>query len=176
MLVAVWALAGFYASLGPGLIHHVFGLDSALLGGVALFALAASGGGAVLALRAAAPRTTMRFGAAALLAGVAAVVAALSFGSPALFFVGTIIAGIGFGAGFQGAVRSVVAVATPRESAGVLAVIFVVAYVAMSLPAVAAGALVALDGNILETAQGFGAFVMVLAGLALRGASSRRPR
>jgi hypothetical protein len=99
----------------------------------------------------------------------------LSITSAALFFVATALAGVGFGAGFQGAVRLVVAVAAPRESAGVLSVIFVVSYVAMGLPAVIAGGLVAHDGNILATAQQFGAFVMVLAGLALWGASSRRP-
>lgn len=174
ILVAIWALVGFYASLGPGLVHRVFGLDSSLLGGVALFVLTASSGGAVFAVRAAAPWKTMRFGAATLLAGVAAVVAALSVESTPLFFFGTSVAGVGFGAAFHGALRSVVGVATPRESAGVLSVIFVIAYLAMSVPAVVAGGLVAEDGNLVATAQGFGAFVMVLAGLALWGASSRR--
>src|SRR5205085_2607605 len=35
-LVAIWALVGFYGSLGPALMRSTFGLDSSLLGGLAL--------------------------------------------------------------------------------------------------------------------------------------------
>src|SRR5712664_1475329 len=31
VLIAVWALAGFYGSLGPSLVRTIFGLDSSLL-------------------------------------------------------------------------------------------------------------------------------------------------
>ena len=179
ILVAAWALAGFYASLGPALVHRVFELDSSLLGGVALFVLAASGGIAVLLLRTVAPGAAMRFGAATLVGGVALLMTALSDRSAALFFLGTAVAGVGFGAGFQGAVRSVVAQAAARESAGVLSIVFVISYVAMGLPAVVAGAWLAHSGNLLATAQGFSVFVMVLAALALVGSFERhssRPR
>jgi predicted MFS family arabinose efflux permease len=175
VLIAVWSLGGFYASLGPRLVHAVFGLDSSLLGGIALFVLAASGGATVLALRKVVPRSTMTFGAAALLAGTAVVVTALTEHAVVLFFLGTALAGIGFGAGFQGALRSVVALAAPRDSAGVLSLIFVVSYLAMGLPAVIAGWAVVETGNILATAQSFGVVVMALAGLALAGAVARRP-
>ena len=46
-LVAVWALAGFYASLGPTLVRSFAGPTSILLGGFALFVLAGSGALAV---------------------------------------------------------------------------------------------------------------------------------
>ena len=77
VLVAVWAMGGFYASLGPRLVHAVFGLDASLLGGIALFVLAASGGVTVLVLRKLEPRSTLTFGAAMLLVGTAIVVVAL---------------------------------------------------------------------------------------------------
>jgi len=174
VLVAAWSLAGFYASLGPGLVHGVFGLDSSLLGGVALFVLAGSGAASVLWVHGRSPSTTMSFGAAALLAGVAVIGVSLATHAAALYFVGTAIAGTGFGAGFQGAVRSVVAFATPRESAGVLSIVFVVSYLAMGVPAVGAGWLVAHGGNILRTGELFATVVMALAALALLGAMLRR--
>src|SRR6516225_3024864 len=48
-LIAVWALAGFYASLGPSLAALIDGENSTILGGAALFVLAASGAVTVLA-------------------------------------------------------------------------------------------------------------------------------
>ena len=51
VLVAGWAMAGFYASLGPALVHHVFGFDASLGGGIALFLLAGSAGVSVCCCR-----------------------------------------------------------------------------------------------------------------------------
>jgi MFS family permease len=173
-LAATWALAGFYGSLGPSLIRSMVGSDSSLLGGLALFVLAGSAGVSILLLQRLEARTMMSFGVLALFAGVAAVVTALSYRSAAGFFLGTAAAGIGFGVGFQGAVRSVMSFAAARERAGVLSVIFVVSYLAMGVPAVIAGYLVARNGNMLATACEFCAVVMVLAALALLGVLMRR--
>jgi MFS family permease len=173
-LVAPWTLAGFYGSLGPSLMRTVFQLDSSLLGGVALFVLAGSGAISVLLLHRKSTRTMLTFGAAALLSGVLLVLTAVSLRSAALFFIGTAVAGTGFGAGFQGAVRSVIPLATPHERAGVLSVIFVVSYLSMGLPAIVAGYLVGQKGNLLLTAQEFVGVVTLLAALALWGALARR--
>jgi hypothetical protein len=116
----------------------------------------------------------MAYGAWALLGGVALAMAALSLPSVPLFFVGTAVAGTGFGAGFQGAMRSVLPHAAARDRAGVLSVILVVSYLAMGVPAVLAGFLVAEQGSVLTTAREFGAVVMALAAAALAGALLRR--
>jgi MFS family permease len=175
ILVAGWALAGFYASLGPGLIHRVFGFDASLGGGFALFLLAGSAGVTVLALKDLQPLRLMRIGAAALATGMAGVLWALSAQQPGSFLLAAILAGIGFGAGFQGGVRSVIATASPAQRAGVLSVVFVVAYVAMGLPAVIAGLVAAATGNLVGTGLGFGAFVLALAMLALRATTVSTP-
>lgn len=175
VLVAAWALAGFYASLGPALLKNVFAFDPSLAGGIALFVLATSGAVSVLILHGRNARLMMSLGAAGLLAGCGAVLAALSYSSAVLFFIGTVIAGMGFGAGFQGAIRMVVPLALSHERAGVLSVVFVVSYLAMGVPAVLAGAAVAHGISILSTARDFGAVVMVLAAIALLGTYLRRP-
>jgi hypothetical protein len=175
-LVATWALAGFYGSLGPTMVRHILGANASLLGGLALFVLAGSGAVAVLVLHRQPARTMMSFGAAALFAGVAITVAGVSYHSIGAFFLGTVLGGIGFGAGFQGAVRTVVPFAAPHERAGVLAVIFVVCYVAMGAPAMMAGFLLVKGGNVFATASTFGALVMGLAALALLGAMSVRAK
>jgi predicted MFS family arabinose efflux permease len=173
VLVATWALAGFYAALGPTLVHGMLGVGSAFLGGLALFVLAASGGLGVLALRHREPRAMMIFGAATLAVGVGVVLWSLPHHAIAVFFVGTAIAGVGFGTGFQGAVRSIVPFAAPHERAGVLSIVFIVCYLSMGLPAIAAGALVARHGNIIGTAGQFGAVVMALALAAVLAAGLR---
>ena len=100
--------------------------------------------------------------AACTIAGVAALATApYASGGP--------IAGIGFGAAFQGAVRSVVPLAAPQERAGVLAVLYVIAYLAMGLPAVLAGIGVVYGGGMVATANEYGAAVMALAVLAYFG-------
>jgi MFS family permease len=172
-LIAVWSLAGFYASLGPSLVRSSFGLDSSLLGGVALFVLAGSAGIAVLLTQRLEPRTLMIYGTTAVLAGVAIAASSISYRSAAMFFLGTALAGSGFGTGFQGAIRTVVPLAAPRERAGVLSVIFVISYLAMGVPAVVAGYLVARQGDLSMTAREFGAVIMVLAALALAGTLRR---
>jgi len=173
VLIAVWALAGFYGSLGPSLVRSSFGLDSSLLGGIALFVLAGIAGISVLLTQRLEPRPLMIYGATALLAGVAIAVNSLSYQSATMFFLGTALAGSGFGAGFQGAIRTVVPLAAPQERAGVLSVIFVISYLAMGVPAVFAGYFVVRQGDLLLTAREFGAVIMVLAMLALVGTLRR---
>jgi MFS family permease len=172
-LIATWALVGLYGSLAPTLARSILGFHSSLAGGLALFTLAASGGVAVLVMRHHEPRAMVLFGAPALMVGVGAAIAALSLHSATLFYLATVVAGAGFGAGFQGAVRSVIALAQPSERAGVLSIIFIVSYLAMGLPAVVAGTLIVEQGNVLATAQEFGTAVIVLGGLALLGATRK---
>ncbi|HSV81972.1 MAG TPA: MFS transporter [Ramlibacter sp.] len=179
VLVAGWAMAGFYASLGPALVKGVFGFDASLGGGTALFLLAGSAGIAVFVLQALAPERLVRLGARALSIGSLIVLYALVQRSLLLFVLGTIVAGVGFGTGFQGGVRTVLANATPSQSAGVLSVLFVVSYLAMGLPAVIAGWTTVRTGNLAVVAYGFAAAVFALALLAWRVGSRspiRRPR
>jgi MFS family permease len=166
VLIAVWALGGLYNSLGPMLVRGMLGSNAPLLGGLAIFVLAASGGMAVLLLQMLEARKMMALGAASLLAGVGLAGLALTRNEVALFFLGTAVAGVGFGTGFQGAVRTVVSVAAPHERAGTLSIVFLVSYIALGLPAIIAGSM-ARHTSLLATAQVFGAVVMALAAAAL---------
>jgi predicted MFS family arabinose efflux permease len=173
-LVAAWSLAGFYGSLVPTLVRQLAGGGSVLLGGLALFVLAGSGALTVLCLGARDARALMRIGTMALVAGVALTLVAITANSLAGFFVGTAIAGMGFGAGFQGAIRSVVPLAHAHERAGVLSVLYVVAYLAMGVPAVLGGIMVVHGGGLFTTAREYGFAVMLLAAVALLGTFTRR--
>lgn len=175
-LIAVWSLAGLYGSLGPAVVDQVTGSKSFLLGGLALFTLAISGGVTVLLLRAVDPRRVMAFGGFALFVGVGLTLLAIVDTSAATFFAGAVIAGAGFGAGFQGAIRTVLPLAAPHERAGVLSTMYVISYLAMGLPAVVAGFLVVDGGGVIATAEQYSVAVMLLAAVALIGLLRRPER
>ena len=172
-LVATWSIPGFYASLSPALIRGMLHTHSPLMAGLGLFVLAGSAALATIVLRERAPRSLSLLGGVLVLAGIALALGALSLDSPAAFFAGSSLAGMGFGAGFQGASRSLAAAAPAHERAGVLSVAFIVAYLSMGLPAIAAGWYVTRHGDLLATARDFGVFVAVLATLSLAMATRR---
>jgi MFS family permease len=163
-LIAVWALAGFYGSLGPSLAGLVAHSHSTILGGASLFALAGSGALAILVFHRTDARTFAFAGNALVILGVATVLCSVAATSVVLFFAGTAVAGAGFGAGFHGGLRTIVSLAGPAERAGVISVAYTICYLAMGLPAILAGFLV-VHSTVTQTAEQFGAVVIVLAAI-----------
>ena len=84
----------------------------------------------------------------------------------AVFLVGTAIAGIGFGPAFLGAFRLITAQAEPDDRAGLLAAIFIVAYLAFSIPALLAG-LATTKYGLHSTALVYSASLAVLIAIAI---------
>ncbi len=176
VLFSVWALAGFYAALGPAILRVVTGSTTLVMGGLGLFVLAGVAALAVYVLRDAEPRWVMRLGIGALVVGVGTTLVALDLRSSVVFFLGTAIAGVGFGSGFQGGIRTVMPLPLPHERAGVLSVLYVVSYLGMGLPAVLAGILVVHGGGLVETAYQYGFAVIALALLALAALRKSSPQ
>jgi predicted MFS family arabinose efflux permease len=166
VLFAVWALAGFYGSLGPALIDHLVGSASVLDAGLGLGTLAGVAALTTYVLRAMPAPSVMLIGTAALIAGVAAALLSLWASSTLGFFAGTAVAGVGFGAGFQGGIRLVAPLARPEQRAGVLSVLFTISYLGLGVPAVAAGFTVAKGGGLVATSYAYSVAVIVLAALA----------
>src|SRR5262249_23542229 len=133
---------GFYASLGPALTGLVAGTHSTIVGAASLFVLAISGSLTVLAFHRTDAKRFALVGSMLVIAGVGVVLWSVAEASAAGFFIGTAIAGAGFGAGFQGGLRTIVLLAAPHERAGVLSVAYVISYLALGLPAILAGVVV----------------------------------
>jgi hypothetical protein len=175
VLFAVWALAGFYGSLGPALAAMLVHSSSVVYGGLSLFILAGVASGSVLVLGRATARSLLYLGIAALIAGIAVTLVATSTDSALGFFAGTAIAGVGFGSGFQGSIRLVVPLVGEENRAGVLSALYVVVYLGLGVPAVIAGVLVTEVNGLLATAREYGSAVVVLAVVALAGLLVHRP-
>jgi predicted MFS family arabinose efflux permease len=146
--------------------HAVVGLVIGLFAGVAAIAS--------LLLRDRTPEQMERFGIAALLTGSALFVLALVTTSLTAFVVAAVIAGSGFGPAFLGAFRTVSQLAQPHERAALISAIYVVSYLAFSIPALIAG-LIITDAGLRDTALGYGAVVgLVAAGTLAYGRYATR--
>jgi MFS family permease len=166
IVVAAWAVNGFYLSLGPSLAGEVFRSRNLLWGGLVIFLLTALAGGAAVASRARQARATMMIGCIALLAGSAITFAAIAMTSAGVFLAGIAIAGTGVGMAFLGSFRVLSALASPGQRASLVSAIFIEAYTAFSLPVVIAGIATSRFG-LHGTALAYCTAVAVLAALAL---------
>ncbi|WP_301125385.1 MFS transporter [Streptomyces cacaoi] len=175
-VVAVWALGGFYSSLGPSLVHLVAPGSPRIAGGLVFFALTAAATVTVWALRHTAPRTAVTAGALAVVPSAALSLLGLhGAGLPAVH-IGAALAGVAFGAVSQGALRMTLTALEAADRAGALAAYYVLSYLSMSLPAVVAGA--ATQHHGLRTTAHAYAVVATLLALAALGAlaASRNPQ
>ncbi|WP_418132802.1 MFS transporter [Variovorax sp. 375MFSha3.1] len=162
VFIVVWALGGLYLSLAPSLMLYVFGIDNGVVNGLTVAVLSGMGAIAPTLLgRLAAPRPAI-VGMASIALGLVLLLASLATRSLALFFVGTAVAGIGFGGAFSALVQTLAPMAQSHERGELFAAIFVVSYLAFSLPAMLAGFLVASLG-LLNTAEGYAAVLLLIA-------------
>jgi MFS family permease len=167
LLVATWALSGLFLSLGGSLTAVVLHSRSHVVGGLVVLALTGVGVLATLATARFAPPVLMLGGAVALIVGVGVALIGLHQTSIELFFVGSCIAGVGFGPAWTGAFRIVVVTAPPSERAALVAAVFVVCYLAFSVPAIVVGIAVSHIGLLWATTwYGIGVMLLVAAAAA----------
>jgi MFS family permease len=138
-IVASWAFGGLVLSLGPSLAATTLDVSGHVIGGVIIAVLCLSGGVAQMTLRHLTTRDAVRYGGASMLAGLALIVLAVEDGSAVALFSAAVLIGVGFGLVFMGSFRSLAALARDDDRAELLSAIYVVAYLSMSVPAVAAG-------------------------------------
>jgi len=164
-LIAVWALSGLYQSLGPSLAAQVTGSRDLLWGGLMVFLLTGVAAAATVAFRGLTPRTAMLAGCPVLLAGLAVTFAAIATTTAAAFLAGTAIAGGGSGLALLGVNRTLIPLAAPGQRAGLIAAIFIVSFLGLSIPALIAGMATAHLG-LHRTALAYCAAIAALAAVA----------
>lgn len=160
--VASWALGGFYFSLMPSLVRVATGVSSPIVGGLVVGALTLSGVVSVLLTRRLPAKRTLTIGIGLLVLGVSITVSGVPAQSVTAMLTGTVVAGLGFGAAFTGALRTVLPLAATQQRAGLLAAFYVEGYLSFSLPAIATGLLIPFTGLPLA-AEVYGGIVVVLA-------------
>jgi MFS family permease len=167
-LVAVWALGGFYLSLGPSLAAQLSGSHNLLWGGVITFLLTGLGAVTSFAFRHSAPAAVMLGGCLGLLGGAVVTLAAIVASMPALLLLGTVLAGLGFGPANLGGYRVIMARAAANNRAGLIAAISIVNYLAFGIPALIAG-LATSHFGLHDTALVYSVGIALLAAVAAGG-------
>lgn len=168
VVFAVWALAGFFGALGPALLRALMN-TSIVTAGLLLFVLGIVGSITVVLLRNAAARSVMLTGITALILGMIITLVSVMTESIPGFFLGLALGGVGFGAGFQGSLKTVMPLVEAHERAGVLSLLYIVCYVGFGLPTVVAGFLVVYAGGLPRTANEYSVAIILLALVALLG-------
>ncbi|WP_433236611.1 MFS transporter [Actinomadura nitritigenes] len=174
-VVAIWALGGFYSSLGPALVRLVAPDAPQAVGGMVFFTVSAAAALTVWTLRRTAPSAAATGGSLTVIASAALSLLGLhGAGLPAVYG-GAALAGVAFGAVSQGALHMLLASLRQRDRAATLAAYYVLSYLSMSLPAIAAGAATQHFG--LRTAAhtyAVGAALLAVAAVSALTVSRRR--
>ncbi|WP_224058125.1 MFS transporter [Streptomyces kanamyceticus] len=159
-MIAGWALAGLFLSLGPSVAAQLLGLHSRLVGGVVVTLLAGTGALTVAVLRSR-PAPSLLAPASALLGlGVLTALAGVVADLVWLAAVGTVVAGVGFGASVLATFGTFARIAGPHERSAVFVSANIFSYLGNSLPAVLGGIAVTTLG--LRTATEIYALTIVV--------------
>ncbi len=165
-LVASWALGGLFLSLVPSALGAVFGITNHFAAGALIAVVTGTGALTGLAIQRMDTRRAVLLGLVALVLGpVVTIVFVVEHSLPGLV-VGSAIAGVGFGAGFQAPLRMLLATAAPTHRAGLLSSIYVVSYLAFGVPSVIGGFLEPSLG-LVPVIAGYGGFIVLAALVAL---------
>lgn len=172
---AGFACMGLFAALAPTFLSTMIGIDNhATAGVVASCAFLASAVAQVAANRIQ-PQHAMAWGCATLVIGMIALTAALITTSLAGLVVAAVISGAGQGVSFSQGLAAVTEATPADRRAEVSSALFVVAYIAISLPVIGEG-LVADRWGLRSAGIGFAVTVGVLAAACLIVLLTRQPR
>jgi predicted MFS family arabinose efflux permease len=138
-VIGLWALSGFYLSLGPGLLSRIVGSANLLWGGAVVVACWGSAAISGSISRRVSSQSETLFGCIALLLGVVLTFVAIAASTASVFLVGCVVAGVGLGPAWLGSFRAVSVLASDSELAGTVAALYIVSYSAFSIPIVIAG-------------------------------------
>lgn len=172
-VLSSWMLNGLFLSLGPTLASSILATSSVLGSGTVVASLSGAAAVAMLLSGRSDPKRSAGRGSLTLAAGAALMTVAAACSSAPLFIIATIVSGGGFGVTFLGGLRSLSAAMPVAHRAGVMSAFYLVAYGAVSLPAIAAGLLVSVVG-LRSTFECFGGAVALLA-LAVSAAANAQP-
>jgi MFS family permease len=167
-VIGSWSIAGVYLALGPALAGHLLQTRGELAGGAAAAALMGSGALAQLAGHNLTNRTLTVAGSVLVAVGMALTAIAVAVGSAPFFLGASALAGVGFGLAFMGSLRHLSAAIPSDRRAEVMSAFYVVGYLSLALPAVAAGVTASAIG-VSETFELFSAGVVVIALLVAVG-------
>ena len=163
---AAFAIFGLFTSLAPtflaGTLHHT----SRLLAGVVTFAVFIAGAASQVVFVRLTRQHQLRLGLVAMSVGLIGVALGGLLPSLWIFITGGVVAGVGVGLVFRGAVATAASLADPSSRGEVLAALFLIAYAGLAIPVLAIGLGIALLPADLALLV-FSALILILVNTAV---------
>lgn len=164
-ILASWAQFGLTLSLTTTVAAVKFGITDRFLEAVVVTATFASAALAAVLLRNASARLGTLLGSAALVGGGSVTLVSLAGPWAIAFYAGSAISGFGVGAIIGAGMRTLSPLPAQSERGEFFASVYVVGYLALSLPAVIAGVVI-VHTSLIPTVVGYGIGIIVLATVA----------
>jgi MFS family permease len=139
-----------------------FGVTNRFEAGLIVVAVCLAGTVSGFALRDVTPVRTTNLGATGLIVGTVLTLLGLHANSLTVFVLGSAIGGLGLGASMSGSIRTLSALPAPEQRGEFFAGVYVVGYLAFSIPAVLAG-FAAVHFGLLHTTYVYGVGVVLFA-------------
>ena len=162
-----WSVGGVYLALGGTLSKELLGMDGHIVTGIVIMAV--QGVGAIIQFAwirlhvTLSERTMIVIAAISSALGISLTALGAVQAMPVPAVIGTLFSGVGFGLAFMAGTRIVSAAAPEDRKGEVIAAYFVVAYAAISVPAVFTGLLI----SALGTSAAFVTFAIIVCLLCL---------
>ncbi|KUF06486.1 MFS transporter [Leucobacter sp. G161] len=160
-IIAGWATNGLFLALGSSVVQQQFGAVGYAQQTAAIPIFAGSGILASVLLHRRSARVVSVYGTGALALGTMLSLLALRVDSLGGYLVAASVTGTGFGTAFMGVLKTLMPRIDPAERAQVMAVIYVVSYLAFGVPTIVAGLLVPVI-SLRGTMQLLGLVIVVL--------------
>jgi MFS family permease len=158
---AAFAVTGLFGSVAPTFLAGRLGVTDHLVAGAVSFSVFGAAAVSQVVFAGRSTRTQLRLGLVAMIAGLLSLGAADLLTSGILFVLGGIVAGVGVGLLFRGALATAGSLADPRTRGEITSGVFLLAFAGMTVPPLAVGvALLALP--LVPVFLGFVVLVLAL--------------
>ncbi|EKT64781.1 MFS transporter [Providencia burhodogranariea] len=161
--IALWMLSGFYLSLMPSLLSSVFINPSVWVSGSAFLLLTISASVAIVILKKVSYINAMLFGITFISSGMLLILSGANTSSANSLFLGSLLAGIGFGLSFMGVMSCLFSNINHAEKGQLISIFYIESYLAFSMPVLIMSLLMNQFGiNLMQATNAYGAILMTL--------------
>jgi MFS family permease len=161
------AVVGYYAALGPTMLHETVRLTNQAFTGLIVAELFGVAAAAILLTRRVEPHRVLLWGLAAMPVGLGALIIAQARSSLAMMLLGTTLSGIASALSYRGGLGAINALAPADRRAEMASAYFLCCFMGNALPIIGVGALAeALGATVADRIFALGLSLVALAAIA----------
>lgn len=161
--IALWMLSGFYLSLMPSLLSSVFANPSVWVSGSAFLLLTISASVTIVVSKKVNYINAMLFGIAFISSGMLLILLGANASWANSLFLGSLLAGIGFGLCFMGVMSCLFTSIDNTEKGQLISIFYIESYLAFSMPVLIMSLLMnQFEVNLMQATNVYGVILITL--------------